>query len=239
VTFSVVSHRQGPLVGHLLDDLGGLEFPPGVAHDVIVTLNVEEDEAFLASHRGPRLRVLRNEARRGFGANHNAAFAISSGEIFVVLNPDIRLPDFTLGPMLESLARPAVGAWAPLVLSATGTTEDSARRFPTIGRLLGRTLPSRRVPDYPSDAGPVAVDWVAGMFVAVRRETFASLGGFDERFFMYMEDVDLCRRMGQEGLEVVYDPRTSVIHDARRASRRSLRHSTWHVRSAVRYLFGI
>ena len=91
-------------------------------------------------------------------------------------------------------------------------------------------------PDYPVDQGPIEVDWVAGMFMLFRSEDFREVGGFDERFFLYYEDVDICRRLLSRGQRCVFQPDASVIHHARRASRRDLRLMGIHASSAARYL---
>ena len=185
------------------------------------------------------IKIVRNSKRKGFGANHNAAFAVSCADVFLVVNPDIRLIQFDCQRIRQFMAEHEVGLWAPQVLSGTGAVEDSARRFPTVGRLVRRVVFGQRGADYVIGAEPTPVDWVAGMFMALRRETYGSLGGFDERYFMYMEDADSCRRVSRMGMKVVLDPCFSVIHEARRASRRNLQHMRWHFRSAARYLLGI
>ena len=113
------------------------------------------------------------------------------------------------------------------------------RRFPTIARLFQRAVLRRRHPDYVAKDAPIDVDWVAGMFIAFRWTTYADLRGFDERYYMYMEDVDICHRLHLRGLSVMLDPRVHVVHDAQRASRRSWQHRRWHLRSALRYLIGV
>lgn len=235
-TFSVVSHGQGHLARNLLEDLRGAH---GVTFEIILTLNIPEDEAFIEPFTDLPLVVVHNTERKGFGANHNAAFARSRGDFFVILNPDIRAPALDLQHLLHAVRTAAVGALAPRILSAQGRLEDSARRFPTFLRLAARTLLRRRAPDYDLTLpGLLEVDWVAGMFVAFPKVAFATVEGFDERYFMYMEDVDICHRLHHNGLKIVVDTDMSVVHDAQRASRRNLRHLSWHVRSAVRYLFG-
>jgi len=80
------------------------------------------------------------------------------------------------------------------------------------------------------------VDWVAGMFMLFRGDAFRAVGGFDEHFFLYYEDVDICRRLGLFGLATLYVPGVTVIHDAQRESRRNLRLMRIHAASAARYL---
>lgn len=237
LTLSVVSHGQGHLIRHLLEDIRTAH---SATFEIILTLNIPEDTGFLASFTDLPLVVIPNPTPKGFGANHNAAFERSRSDIFVIVNPDIRALELDLGRLVDLTRSPGIGAMAPRILSAQGRLEDSARRFPTVPRLAARVLLRRRAPDYDLDnAGPVQVDWVAGMFVAFPRKAFAAVNGFDERYFMYMEDVDICRRLGQKGFSVCVDTRMSVVHDAQRASRRNLRHLGWHARSAIRYLLGI
>ena len=94
----------------------------------------------------------------------------------------------------------------------------------------------RKILRYAKEEGLIEVDWIAGMFMAFHEDAFRAVRGFDERFFLYYEDVDICRRLRRAGYVVVYDPRSSVIHDARRASRRNVRLMAIHAASALRYL---
>jgi GT2 family glycosyltransferase len=234
VTLSIVSHGQGQMVRGLLGDLAreGLDCDFGVS----LTLNIPEKEDFLDSCCGFPVEVARNSAVRGFGANHNAAFGRSRSRYFAVVNPDIRLNGTSLAPILETLAVSARGACGPAVYSPAGAQEDSARRFPTVRSLAAKLVSRKASGAYPWGCGPIEVDWIAGMFMVFPRAAFERIHGFDERYFMYYEDADICRRLRRAGWSVWLDPRASVIHDARRRSHRDLRHLRWHVASAVRFL---
>jgi len=235
-TLSVVSHRQAALVRLLLADLERLH---SANFEVVLTLNVPEDENGLVSTQFP-LRVIRNARPKGFGANHNAAFAVSRGRYFVVVNPDIRLPQLSLDHLREVVDLDRTAACAPLVVNSRGSLEDSARRFPTIARLLRRVVLRDRSLDYEWRGRSQEVDWVAGMFVMFRRDAFDQVKGFDDRrFFMYFEDVDICRRLRRLGWAVRVEPAVRVVHEAQRASKRQLRHLWWHLTSAARYLTGL
>ncbi|NWG88172.1 MAG: hypothetical protein HXY26_11815 [Hydrogenophilaceae bacterium] len=83
---------------------------------------------------------------------------------------------------------------------------------------------------------PLQPDWLAGMFLMADSESFRAIGGFDEGFHLYYEDVDLCARMRKAGKTLFLCPEAHVIHDARRSSRRELRYLRWHISSLVRYL---
>jgi GT2 family glycosyltransferase len=207
---------------------------------VVLTINIPEDESFIGARPYPVL-VIRNVRPQGFGANHNAAFDSSAAELFAVVNPDVRIPRQDWGPFLARFeAVPGMAACSPKVVNSSGGIEDHARPFPTIAQLVSRKLGlGRELVSYPEDR-PFEPDWVAGMFVVFRSAAFEPVGGFDsKRYFMYFEDVDICRRLRLAGWSIFVDPRVSVVHDAQRASRRNLRHLVWHVSSAFRYLSGI
>jgi len=233
LSLSVVSHGQSTLVAQLLSDLENISDND---FEVIITSNLPEDTGAYEGRPYP-VQVIQNAVPKGFGANHNAAFQQKRGSFFAIVNPDIRTPILEFEALLRLFEQPRVGAVAPVILSPAGTVEDSARRFPTFARLVGRRLSRTRHPDYEWNERPIEVDWVAGMFVVFRQEAFEQLGGFDDkRFFMYMEDVDICDRLWQKGWSVLLQPRTSVVHAAQRASHRSVKHLRWHLMSAFRYL---
>jgi N-acetylglucosaminyl-diphospho-decaprenol L-rhamnosyltransferase len=233
VTVSVVSHGQNALVNGLLEDLAR-----HCAADIslLLTENVPDRIPFNAEGWGQRIQVNRNRQPRGFGANHNAAFRACGTPLFCVLNPDIRFAADPFPPLVASLADPRVAAAGPLVRSPAGAIEDSARRFPTLMSLARKALGPQPGPEYPADQGPLEADWVGGMFMLLSSDAFRSVGGFDERYFLYYEDVDLCRRLRAAGKSVVYNPLAAVVHDARRGSRRNPGLMRHHAASLLRYL---
>jgi hypothetical protein len=232
VTLSVVSHGQNALVNQLLGDVGR-HCADTVA--LVLTQNAPDAVPLAAAGRLSGLEIVVNERPKGYGANHNAAFARCRTPFFCVANPDIRLPSNPFPPLLRALEGPGAGVVAPLVRSPSGKIEDSARRFPTAGVLLRKLLGDRPGPDYPADRGAIAVDWVAGMFMLFRSDSYRAVAGFDEAYFLYYEDVDLCRRLHQAGKSVIYHPGAEIVHDARRASRGNPRLALHHLASALRY----
>jgi len=236
-SISVVSHNSGKHLETLFMDLS--ESAPLLA-EVILTINTPEDESYLKNAVGFPLKIIRNSTSMGFGANHNQAFASSSGNRFVIVNPDVRIKSNPWGA-LDKVFDSDVGACAPIIISPTGAIEDSVRSFPTIGKLLKRVVFGIRSPDYivSDNFAPVVVDWAAGMFVVFDSASFKMVGGFDTRYFMYLEDVDICYRLGVMGKKVLWVPSCEVVHDAQRASHKSLQHLRWHLRSLVRFLFNV
>jgi hypothetical protein len=220
-------------VNNLLGDFERLR-PAGVS--VVVTENLPDPVPLALEGLHFPVCVLANPSSKGFGANHNAAFAHCATPVYCVVNPDIRLDSDPFPGLLNVLSSTRVGVAGPLVRNPAGAIEDSARRFPTFASLGRKLFEAQAGPDYPAEGDPLHVDWVAGMFMAFRSEAYRAVGGFDERFFLYYEDVDICRRLHTRGLATVFDPRVSVIHDARRASRRDPRLMAIHAASGLRYL---
>lgn len=229
VAVSVVSHGHGDMVWLLIDQLVAC---PEVIQ-VIVTLNIPEDQP---GSLHDKVVLVKNDTPKGFGTNHNAAFALATGEFYCVINPDIELTQNPFSALVGSFADQRVGLAAPLVVGAAGTPEDSMRTFLTplslAKRFLGFDSGAYSLQQGNSDFAP---DWVAGMFMLFRSKAYAKVGGFDERYFMYCEDADICTSLWKAGYKVVGCLSTSVIHNAQRASHRSFKHLSWHLRSMARY----
>lgn len=234
-TLSVVSHGHGILLHQLLADLSAQE---GIGNcQIIVTLNLQCEVFDASKYPELRLTVLRNDRPKGFGANHNAAFQYSSGAWFLVVNPDIRLPqEGTLSRLLETPALPNIALKAPVVVDPEGELEDAVRSNLTPLDVLRRVLSQRKpklMPDYTCHQGR-RFYWIAGMFMVLDRRAFAKVGGFDERFFLYCEDYDLCARLYNAGYSLQVDRAVEVIHSAQRRSHLNWRYLRWHLGSLIR-----
>lgn len=235
VSISVVSHAQIGMAVKLMQDIE--THCKDTALELILTLNLEEELPFDANNFAFPVRVIRNTAPMGFAANHNQAFAHASGRYFCVINPDIRVPVNPFISLLACLKDSSVGVSAPLVLGEGGEMEDSARRFPTPFKILCKAFGRCMGGDYTvSDMHtPIHPDWVGGMFMLFPRVVFKRLGGFDQRYFLYYEDVDLCARLRLLSYEVVLCPQASVVHHAQRSSHRNFRYLRWHLKSMTRF----
>ena len=229
IAVSVVSHGHGAMVVRLLESLLACV----EVAQIIVTRNIPES---IRMPESDRIVVLDNPLPKGFGENHNAAFERCTQPFFCPLNPDISLIGNPFGTLLTDLEKSGAAIAAPLVLAPGGGLEDSLRRFPTVSSLLrkvcggqdGRYNIKLNDPTF-------CPDWVAGMFILFRSSDYARLGGFDPKFFLYYEDVDICVRAKKLGMGLIVCPSVAVIHDARRDSHRSLRHLRWHLASMGRY----
>lgn len=233
LSLSIVSHGQCELVNDLLGDLQKQCTAADI--EIVLTLNIPENLPLLLASSGFRVKLIRNMVPLGFGANHNRAFAQAEGDFFCVINPDVRLNSPVFDVLMSSLKNPAFGVAAPLVVNRQGLIEDSARRFPTPLKILCKAAGGCRSGDYVVGTEPVYPDWVGGMFMLFRRQVYRDLGGFDERYFLYYEDVDLCARIWLKGLSVALIPQVSVMHDARRTSHQSASYLKMHIRSMLRF----
>jgi N-acetylglucosaminyl-diphospho-decaprenol L-rhamnosyltransferase len=233
ISISIVSHLQIAMVKALLDDLD--RYCETCAFEVILTLNLPEKLPFELTSFSFPVKLIRNDSAKGFGANHNQAFKYANGRYFCVMNPDIRLDSNPFEALLACLADSTIGVVAPLVLGEDGEVEDSARRFPTPLTILCKALGRCKGTDYLVGLEPFHPDWVGGMCMLFPNAVFARLGGFDERYFLYYEDVDLCARLRLLGYEVLVNPQAKVTHHAQRTSRRSMTYLRWHFKSMMRF----
>ncbi len=224
---SVVSHGHGAAVRALLQDLA--TWCSGSVTRVVLTLNVPGEALPCdADAVWPfTLQVRRNERSLGFGANHNRALA-GAGEAFVcVLNPDVRLlpgEGDALGTLVITASSPGVGCAYPVQVDGQGRVQDAERALPTPAALWRRRVLGQH---------EARIDWVNAACLVLPRPVWAEAGGFDERYHMYCEDVDLSLRLRLSGWRLAQAP-VRVEHAGQRASRRRFTHLVWHVRSLLR-----
>lgn len=232
---SVVSHGQGHLVHQLFDDLKSIDVADFI--HVTLTLNLNEVLPFNTQTYPFHIDVIINSVSKGFAANHNAAFFLhqKDSSFFCIVNPDIRVYSNPFPALIDCLKKSEVGLAAPLVIDNNGGVEDSARVFPTPFKILCKAFGRCKGSDYAVMDENIFPDWVGGMFMLFKREIFEELNGFDERYFLYYEDVDLCARLRLMGSELVLCPVAQVVHNAQRSSHRSLKYLNWHIASMLRF----
>jgi GT2 family glycosyltransferase len=231
ITVSVVSHGHGALLAKLLEQV--LAFPE--IGQVVVTLNISES---IELPKDNRIRLIQNQVPKGFGANHNYAFSKCKSSYFCVLNPDIALNTNPFPFLLSSVIDASVGLVAPMVNNKKGEIEDSFRRFPSLKSFMYRYFLLVTCDyEFRKNESNFCVEWVGGMCMLFPSTTYTAINGFDEQYFMYVEDADICTRLWLAGYKVLACPGAVVIHDARRASRKNLQHFRWHLTSLFRYFW--
>jgi GT2 family glycosyltransferase len=225
ITVSIVSHGHDKWVARLMGQLSQLH--GGHVQHVVLTHNLPSQPVAEPVEGWPfRFTELFNGKPAGFGANHNRAFGHCASAYFCVLNPDIELRDASVwAGLLERLQQPKVGCAYPLLFNPDGSPQENERELVTPLALLRRhllKLPQRRV------------DWVSAAFWVVSAGAWRFVGGFDERYFMYCEDVDFCVRLQLSGWQLACAD-VAAGHRAGWASRRLGLHLAWHLRSIVRF----
>ena len=195
--------------------LACLETLRGTTAEIVVLDNASEDgSADAVRERFPDVRVLAQEFRAGFGANHNTVMRATEGRYVYVLNEDTTADDWGFARIVEYLdAHPRVAALGPRLTYPDGRLQDSAWRFPTplVSTLGLLTVGKLGVKQSHGDA-PHAVDWVMGAALVLRRDALDEVGLFDDEFFLYSEEVDLQFRLRQAGWDVHYFPSATVVH---------------------------
>lgn len=236
---SVISHGQSELVHWLLHDLQqNLEH---VVLHVVVTINIPEQFA-LNDDYPFTVDVIHNSTPKGFGANHNQAFAkyaTAEFDYYCVINPDVRLSMPVFRPLIATLINTAkAGVVAPLVVDADNNIADSARQLPTLWELLLKLFKKNTAPT-PRIIPSVIYepDWVAGMFMLFKRQIYKDIAGFNPRYFLYYEDVDLCCRLWQSGFHVLQNRSVTIEHNAQRASHQHVHYFKHHIKSVMRFYF--
>ncbi len=183
--------------------------------EIVVLDNASEDGSVDAVRgRFPDVRVIAQEFRAGFGANHNTVIRATTGRYVYVLNEDTTSDDWAFARLAARLdANPRIAALGPRVVYPDGRHQDSAWRFPSPAvAALGLLSLGKLGVTQSRGVAPRRVDWVMGAALLLRREAVDEVGLFDEEFFLYSEEVDLQLRLRRAGWEVEYFPGATVVH---------------------------
>jgi N-acetylglucosaminyl-diphospho-decaprenol L-rhamnosyltransferase len=249
VSVVIVSYESRELLTRCLSALAADEGGAASREVIVVDQASGDGTAAWLEAEHPDVRLVALEENVGFGAGNNRGAELAQGRWLLLLNSDAFVRPGAIDELVRfAEARPEIGAAGPRLLWPDGRLQRSCRRFPTVFRLateflyLRKLAPRSRIlngfycGEFAHDE-PRRVDWVTGACVLVRRELYERLGGFDEAFFLYSEEVDLLYRAAQTGAETWYDPAAEVVHvwggTAGRASALTLEEQA---RSHVRYL---
>jgi GT2 family glycosyltransferase len=207
-------------------------------YEILVVDNGSDDDSVLACEKIAGLRVIQNERNLGFGRACNIGAAASKGKYLIFLNPDCEVRSGSVERCLEELQRSDVGVCGIALVDERGVITRTCHSFPSLRnfvyRILGLHLLSHRYSDGTMQewdhAHDADVDHVIGAFYGIRRNLFCALGGFDERYFVYLEDLDLSLRVRQAGYRVRFIASPSSFHVgggvSRHVTARRLSHAT-------------
>lgn len=235
VTAILVNYNAGPELRQALQSIA-LELT-GQSWEGIVVDNASSDgSAAIAREFGPEVRLVQNAENIGFARGVNRGLMLASAPLVLIMNPDSRLLPGAMATLRRELERHETCALVgPCILDPDGTVQGNARGDPDMFTgLFGRTTFLRRLlpdlpvskrnvlTDEPTRAGKASskIDWVSGACMLARRDALGKIGGFDERYFLYWEDADLCRRLRTHGFHVRYVPGAMAVHRVGHSSRK-------------------
>lgn len=195
----------------------------------------------------PQVELVACQENVGFPGGNNLGLARANGRYILLLNPDTTVHGDALSKMVSYLQQnPKVGVVAPQLLNEDGSVQSSRRRFPTLrtaffeSTWLQPYAPQAVLDDYfvrdVADGETAVVEWVMGACLMTRQEVVAQVGGLDEKYFMYSEELDYCRRIHEAGWQVVYYPQAQVTHLSGKSSEQAVtqRHINFN-RAKLRY----
>ena len=225
--------------------------PKAVHATIFVVDNASMDGVRRIRDRFPDVHLTINPHNVGFGAAINQALKFCHAPYIILLNPDsMACNEFLLTSIDYMEMHPTAGIVGPLIKDHGGGVQGSARAFPTpLTSLFGRNSPIAKL--FPNNSitkaniltigsdgiTPLHVDWVSGACMVIRRRAIESVGGFDERFFLYWEDTDLCRRIKDAGWEIIYLPAAKVVHIGGKSSNTRPVFSNFHFHKSCYRLY--
>lgn len=225
LSVSIVNYNSREDLIRCLDSLK--ENAPRLTHDVWVIDNASSEPIGDLQPAYGRVNFIFNDKNIGFGAANNLAIRQADSRYHLILNPDLRVGKGMIDSMAAFMEENAdVGIAGPKLVNEDGTLQYSCRRFPTVASFILRGLfPDKRskvMADYfmlDEDHSQIMdVDWVLGSCMLARKKLLDELHGFDERYFMYYEDIDLCYRVKRAGSRVAYYPLAEAAHTYKRDS---------------------
>jgi GT2 family glycosyltransferase len=235
----------------LLDCLAALPAAvgPELSYEVIIADNASQDDTVAAVQaRFPAVQLIANQKNLGFTRGNNQALARARGSLLFLLNPDTLPLPGSIAELAHFLwARPQVGMVGPRLRYGDGSPQPNRRRFPTLATLFTEsTVVQQWLPhlhlfarytlaDVPDDQ-PHQVDWLVGAALMAKQEVYQQIGGLDEGFFMYSEEVDWCQRAKNAGWQIWFDPAATIIHYEGKSSEQAVaRRDIAFFSSRVRY----
>jgi GT2 family glycosyltransferase len=212
-----------------------LQNPPRHTYEIIVVDNASTDgSADALAAKFPQIQLIRSPQNVGFAAGNNLGFQQAAGQYLLCLNPDTAVPAGTLDFIIEALERDAgLGALGVKLLNPDGTLQPSCKSFPGADTILWNALALDVLLPRSKIFGKYNMSWFAhdrelevdqpmGAALALRRKTLDTTGVFDERYFMYFDEVDLCYRIKQAGWKIKFFPQVSVTHHWAQSTRQAL-----------------
>ena len=243
VSVGIVTYNNEDQIGLLLADLRRY---CGDARVYVADNHSSDGTVGLIREQFPEVTLLTQEENRGFGAGHNKVLPLLQSDYHVIVNPDIRITSDVIGALAAVLdTHPDVSMITPKILNTDGTEQFLPKRKPRVRYMLAGRLEkfSKRMARLRNEytmkneetGKPMEIEFSTGCFSMIRTDVFRKLGGFDERFFMYLEDADLTLRARKFG-KALFWPEVSVIHGWERSSAKKLKFLWIHMNSMKKFI---
>jgi GT2 family glycosyltransferase len=215
---------------------------------ILIIIDNSLDDSLSELCINDRVKYIFNNSNIGFGAAHNIAFKeayILKSDYHILLNPDVHFSPTIIADLEVKLESDfLIGAIMPKIIYPSGSTQYLCKLIPTpIDLILRRFLFVKDLKEklkkryelrFFSYDEEVEVPIISGCFMFIRSSILEKINGFDERFFMYLEDVDLCRRINKQS-KLVYFPKVKVVHNYEKGSYKSMKLLSYHIKSAIKY----
>lgn len=212
----------------------------GSDYELIISSNslYSNDEKERISRQYNFARWVFNKRNGGFAYGMNEGLKVSKGDVFVVMNPDVR-PLTSIQTMVRYLkAHKNIGIIAPKIVDEDGVVQDSFRHYITPWRFFLRHIERIKMDNRLSVMNvqqPIQVDWVIGAFMMCRRDFYERVGGLSDAYFMYCEDMDWCKRAHLAGYDVTYFPEAIIKYKGTRSARKSWKYTKIFMKSLFTY----
>lgn len=220
-------------LGYIAECIGSIyKYPPKDDYEVIIVDNASTDGTVkFIQEKYPSIHLITNSMNRGFAAANNQGIDASDSEFILLINADCEVYKHSIDRLIDYLGdNPRTAIAGPRIFNSDGSIQYSCRTFPSFFGAAVHTLLAHIYPNNPvtrkyklidvNRDQPFSVDWVSGSCMMIKREALDSSGPFDENYFMYVEDIDLCYRMWQNGWEIHYMPYAEVLHHVAGSSRK-------------------
>lgn len=221
ISFIILNYKTKELTCKCIEDILKNKTLEEKEYEIIVVDNNSQDGSIeYIKHKFSDVNVIENKENMGFGNGNNVGVKNANGKYLILLNSDVFIKDTNLNELLENIENiKNIGLLGCKVLNADSTIQSVGYKYPNIAREIRRNLllwdykfiKNIRYKNY-SNKGLFRTDWISGCFIVCEKDVYESVGGFDEKIFMYSEDIDLCARLNKLGRENYVNDEVSVYH---------------------------
>jgi len=243
VSIAIVTYNDEKHIGNLLGSINECVKLED-CHIFLIDNGSQDETRNIAKEKNDNITIIENEKNIGFGAGHNKVLSLLDSKYHVILNPDVVIKSDVISQMACYLdSNPDIGMITPKILYSDGSVQILPKKDPKPIYMLARRSKIKALQKYKdayemTEAGAdkaYDIEFASGSFMFIRTELFKKVGGFDERYFLYLEDADLSRKVRQYA-RIQYNPGFIVYHDWQQAGAKQIKYFLIHVVSMIKYV---